>query len=251
MMIYNKEKQQISTWRRLEPENNHCQDFFVCGSKNLQTSQKHQFTSLVSTGLKQHQQKTQDQHKVGHFDSESEKISLIQNVTFYKNKDDVLWFECFKAAISPNTAANLLTQFNWLNHTLCVCVCVCSSLFFLLGVKRSSVWGERRFDLLPTVWRPDDVRGSTMKQPHWHLGKNQTNKTSRGQNSTFRKIKYNEASLCYVMKFSVILENSVTRLDCDQIDQNHSWSRSRFIVSTLNTSVNEFVFSISRTAWKE
>lgn len=46
-----------------------------------------------------------------------------------------------------------------------------SSPLLFLSVHWLSVWGEGRFDLLPTVWRPDDVRGSTVKQPHGHLGK--------------------------------------------------------------------------------
>lgn len=44
-------------------------------------------------------------------------------------------------------------------------------LIFLLRQHRTSVGWERRFDLLPAVRWPDDVRGSTMKQPYRHLGR--------------------------------------------------------------------------------
>lgn len=43
-----------------------------------------------------------------------------------------------------------------------------SSPLLFLSVQRSSVWGQRRLDSLPTIWWPDDVGGATVKQPHRH-----------------------------------------------------------------------------------
>lgn len=47
--------------------------------------------------------------------------------------------------------------------------CRKSSPLFFLDVHRTSVGRQRRLDSLPTIGRPNDVRRSTMKEPHRHL----------------------------------------------------------------------------------
>lgn len=71
---------------------------------------------------------------------------------------------------SDNCRTSQLKQFYHSYKTLCVCVCCVSSSLLFLSVQRPSVWGNRRFDALPSTWGPDDVRGPTVKQPHRHLG---------------------------------------------------------------------------------